>query len=127
MKKILISAAVITGLIAPAIYAAAQYTTAIKSTQTTSIVWTGSGKSQNTTTHTCLKNALSKYTWAKKQASGSYREKLAYIRQKTWGKVASWEKIIAADSLKKVQKEYIEKLVGIKHWYQQDMRNCTKN
>jgi hypothetical protein len=128
MKKILIISAIITGCIAPAIFAATQYISYTPSApKNENSAEVKQAKKVNDPVKLCLQWVISEYNKEKRKASVTYKKSISSLVQSKdkWNTV-SWEKSVRLEKMQIFQNEYRASLLALKEKYSAKQQLCTK-
>lgn len=128
MKKILISAALVTGLVAPAIFAATQYTNFSETkSKYQNGEWVSASGSIRNPALKCMRWAMSEYRKEKNALAQAYKSKMKWTlesSQSTW--TVSWERNMKIEQVKIIQANYMKEMQLLKEKYLIKQRSCTK-
>lgn len=129
MKKIIISAALITGFVAPAIFTAAQYIAYGQENLSSGYAtWSESNNRITNSVKYCMKWVVREFNKEKKEISDSYKQSIKAVVKKSENRwTISWEQRKSVDQLQSIRKEYTDKLTYLKESSIAKQRNCLQN
>lgn len=135
MRKILLSVALVTTLIAPAIFAAVQSTRVAPVSEnrwytgvttwswyTGAVTWTGQNRPE-----LCMKSVTQSYKTEKQLLTKNYTDNMRTAMAASYsGSTISWEKQLRNSTLRSIQTTYVREMKTLQEKYTTQQKSCRK-